>query len=72
MWNIRIKVTPVIIGANGTVCKCFRRHRSNTPGKHEIREVGSSLVGHCIYRPTVGSADVKVQNSTWAVKLYVA
>ena len=30
-------ITPVIIGATGTVSKSFRKYVSNIPGKHEVR-----------------------------------
>jgi hypothetical protein len=34
MWNIKIKVIPVIIGATGTISKSFRKYVSNIPGNH--------------------------------------
>jgi len=37
MWNVKKKVIPVIIGANGTISKSFRKYVSNIPGKHESR-----------------------------------
>ena len=39
MWNSKTKVMPVMIGANGTVSKSFRKYLSYIPGKHEIGEV---------------------------------
>jgi hypothetical protein len=39
MWNIKTKVIPVIIGATGTIAKSFRKHVSNIPGNHEVKEV---------------------------------
>jgi len=39
MWNIKTKVIPVIIGANGTISKSFRKYVSNIPGKHEVKEL---------------------------------
>jgi hypothetical protein len=39
MWNAKVKVIPVIIGAIGTISKSLRHHRSNIPGKHEIKEL---------------------------------
>jgi hypothetical protein len=39
MWNIKTKVTPVIIGATGTISKSFRKYLSSTPGKHNIKEL---------------------------------
>ena len=37
MWNVKTKVTPVIIGATGTVSKSFRIYVSNIPGNHKSR-----------------------------------
>jgi hypothetical protein len=39
MWNVKAKVIPVIIGATGTVSKSFRKHVSNIPGNHGLREL---------------------------------
>jgi len=36
MWNVKTKVTPVIIGATGTISKSFRKYMSNIAGKHEV------------------------------------
>jgi len=38
MWNVKTKVIPKIIGATGTISKSFRKHVSNIPGKHEVKE----------------------------------
>jgi hypothetical protein len=32
MWNVKAKVTPVIIGATGTISKSFRKYLSSVPG----------------------------------------
>jgi hypothetical protein len=32
-------VIPVIIGATGTIAKSLRQYLSNTPRKHEIKEL---------------------------------
>jgi hypothetical protein len=37
-WNVKTQVMPVIIGATGTISKCFRQYLSNTSGKHDIKE----------------------------------
>ena len=34
--NVKTKVIPVIIGANGTFPLPFRKYVSNIPGKHEV------------------------------------
>jgi hypothetical protein len=39
MWNVKTKVMPVIIGANGTISKSFRKYVSNIPGNHEVNEL---------------------------------
>jgi hypothetical protein len=39
MRNVKAKVIPVIIGANGTISKSFRKHVSNIPGNHDVREL---------------------------------
>jgi hypothetical protein len=39
MWNVKIKVIPVITGATVTTSKSFRQYLNNVPGKHEIREL---------------------------------
>jgi hypothetical protein len=44
MWNIKVKVKPVIIGATGTVSKSFGKHVSNIPGNHDVREVQKTAI----------------------------
>jgi hypothetical protein len=39
MWNVKTKVTPVIIGAAGTISKSFRKYLSSVLGKHDIKEL---------------------------------
>ena len=39
MWNVKPKVIPVTIEATGTISKLFRKHVSNLPGKHEVKEL---------------------------------
>jgi len=60
MWNVKAKVTSVITGATGTISKSLRQYLSNIPGKHEIKEVQNSHIGHCTH--TSESTNVKVQN----------
>jgi hypothetical protein len=38
MWNVKARVIPVIIVANGTISKSFRKYVSSIPGNHEVRE----------------------------------
>ena len=44
MWNVKTEVIPVIIGATGTVSKSFRKHVSNIPGKHEVKELQKTAI----------------------------
>jgi hypothetical protein len=39
MWNVKTKMTPVIIGATGIISKSFRKYLSSIPGKHDIKEL---------------------------------
>jgi len=44
MWNVKTNMIPVIIGANGTISKSFRKYVSNTPGNHEIKELQKTAI----------------------------
>ena len=44
MWNVKTKVIPVIIVATGTISKSFRKHLSNIPGKHEVKELQKTAI----------------------------
>jgi hypothetical protein len=44
MWSVKTKVTPVIIGATGTVSKSFGKYLSNMPGKHDIKELQKTAI----------------------------
>jgi len=44
MWNVKIKVIPVTIGATGTISKSFRKYVSNIPGKHEVKELQKTAI----------------------------
>jgi hypothetical protein len=37
MWNVKADVKPVIIGATGTISKSIRKHVSDIPGNHDVR-----------------------------------
>jgi hypothetical protein len=39
MWNVKTKMTPVIIGATETISKSFTKYLSSIPGKHNIKEL---------------------------------
>jgi hypothetical protein len=44
MWNVKTNVIPLIIGANGTIAKSFRKYPSKTAGKLDICK--NSQTGH--------------------------
>jgi len=44
MWNVKTKLTPVIVGATGTISKSFRKYVSNTPGNHEVKELQKAAI----------------------------
>jgi hypothetical protein len=44
MWNVKTKVIPVIIGATGAISKSFRKHVSNIPGNHEVKELQKTAI----------------------------
>jgi hypothetical protein len=44
MWNVKIKVIPVIIGATGTISKSFRKYVNNKPGNHEVKELQKTAI----------------------------
>jgi len=44
MWNVKTKVIPVIIGANGTISESYRKYVSNIPGKHEVKELQKTAI----------------------------
>jgi hypothetical protein len=42
--NNNNNVTPVIIGATGTISKSFRKYLSSIPGKHNIKELQKTAI----------------------------
>jgi len=44
MLNVKTKVIPVIIGSTGTISKSFRKHVSNIPGNHEVKELQKTAI----------------------------
>jgi hypothetical protein len=44
MWNVKTKVTPVIIGATGTISKSCRKYLSSIPGKHDSKELQKTAI----------------------------
>jgi len=50
MWNVKTKVITVIIGANGTISKSFRKYVSNIPGNHKGKELQKT--------PILGTAQI--------------
>ena len=43
MWKVKTRVIPVIIGATGTP-KSFRKHISNIPRNHEVKELQKTAI----------------------------
>ena len=39
MWNVKTRVIPVIIVANGTISKSFRKYVSVISGNHDVKEL---------------------------------
>jgi hypothetical protein len=39
MWNLKTTVTPIIMGATGTISKPFRRYVRDISGMHKIKEL---------------------------------
>ena len=39
VWNVKVKVIRVIIGATRAISKSLRHFLSNITGKHEIKEI---------------------------------
>jgi purine-nucleoside phosphorylase len=58
MWNMKEKLTSVIIWATGTFSKSLRKYLSNIIGKHKIKE--QQKTGHCTH--IAESVNVNVQN----------
>jgi hypothetical protein len=43
-WNVKTKVTPVIIGATGTISKSFRKYLSSIPRRRNIKELQKTAI----------------------------
>jgi hypothetical protein len=54
-------VTPVVIGATGTISKSFRKYLSSIPGKHERKELQETAM--LVTAHTSESANVEAQKS---------
>jgi hypothetical protein len=44
MWNVKITMIPVIIGATGTISKSFRKYVSDILGHHEVKELQKTAI----------------------------
>jgi hypothetical protein len=44
MWNVKIKVIPVVIGATGTISKSFKKYVSNIPRNHEVKKLQKTAI----------------------------
>ena len=61
MWNVKTKVTPLTIGAIGTISKSFRKYVSNISGKHEVKELQKTAILGTAHTNTSESTNVNVQ-----------
>jgi hypothetical protein len=44
MWNVKIRLIPVIIEATGTISKSFRKYVTTIPGNPEVRELQKNAI----------------------------
>jgi hypothetical protein len=44
MWNVKARVTPVIIGATGTISRSFRKYVSDIPGNRDVKELHKTAI----------------------------
>jgi hypothetical protein len=44
MWNAKIRVIPVIIGATGTFSKSFRKYVNTIPGNNEVQSLEKTAI----------------------------
>ena len=44
MWNVKVKVILVVIGATGTVSDSLRQYLRNIAAKHAIRELQTAAI----------------------------
>jgi hypothetical protein len=44
VWNVKTRVIPIIIGANGTILNSFRKYVSNIPGNHKVKELQKTAI----------------------------
>jgi hypothetical protein len=71
MWNVKLKVLPIKIGANGTISKSFRKYLRNTKGKNEIKKLQKKLCWALYIN--FGKYQCKItKHSTWEISLHVA
>jgi hypothetical protein len=44
MWNVKVRVIPVITGATGTISKSFRKYVNDIPGNHDVKELQETAI----------------------------
>jgi hypothetical protein len=44
MWNVKTRGIPVIIGATGSISKSLRKHVSDIPGHHYVKELQKTAI----------------------------
>ena len=63
MWNVKAKMIPVILRANGTISKSLRQYMSKVPRKHEVMELPKTAVE--------GTAHINAESTNVKVKVMV-
>jgi len=67
MWNANSKVIPVTTGAIGTIWKSFRKYLSYIPGRHEVKELQNSHIGHYTHAHCGKCWRISTKHSTCAI-----
>jgi hypothetical protein len=44
MWDVKVRVIPVVIGAIETISKSFRKYVSNITGNHDVKELQKTAI----------------------------
>jgi hypothetical protein len=52
IWNVNIKVIPVVIEATGIISNSFRKYLGNIRGKHKIDELQETTILVTVHTPT--------------------
>ena len=44
VWDVKARVTSILIGTTGTISKSLRQYPSNVPGEHKIKELQQTAI----------------------------